>query len=386
MHKNKKFELVSNSGKKPFFSINKLKMIILILIIFSVIVLSLFVLTNNLLEELRQDHILFVNNSVEKISFLNNEIFKLTNSNIDLNKSLLNLTNQYNLLSSKTNALEFSYSNLKVEVAETLSKIDSYEREIQSSLEWFNSNSILDKANENVLLNLNSNCKKTTSKVCQINLGCFHLVNSEFINYKYKDDLITSNISDKLQSISEFIKNKGGDCEDFSLFFKAEYNSLVNSCDGKKPSLFAWIEKTSSRFWANFNETWYLQNATIKYLGEDNIFPIVVCGAIFNPQTSEVNGHCVLAFASKKIISAKDISILNSAELVEPQTGNYLGFIGADSGVFLVSEKTSSLSYINTLITDNDFFIYKNNEWSNYGKFGEELLVDKNSLLDLLNN
>lgn len=381
MHKN------SVSKQKPFFfdktSSTKYIWAILILVVLLVVYIGLLVFSNISSENLKKEYSAFVAGYDSKVSSLNSIIFSLNKENSDLNSALNKLNGEYNSLSSKNNALEYSYSNLKDEVDSTISKINDYQIEIQSSLDWFSSNSVLGN-HENILLNLKSSCKKETSKVCQINLGCFHLVNSEFINYKYKDDLITSNVSDKLQTISEFIKNKGGDCEDFSLFFKAEYNSLIESCNGKKPTLFAWVEKKGSRFWSNFDNTWYLENATQKYLDKNNVFPVIVCGSIFDPNTGQVNGHCVLAFANKKIVSSEDISVLNSAELIEPQTGGYLGFVGNDSGIFLVSNDSVHSSFINTLITDNDFFIFSNNEWSNYALFGEELDNDKNSLENLI--
>lgn len=373
------------NSEKTFFSNNSLKLIIFVLIIFCLVLLGFIILNNASFEKSKADYALFVNNSVSKISSLNSAIFVLQQSNFDLNKSLFDLNLKYNYLFVENVSLESSYSVLKEEVNSTLAKIDAYEEQIQSSLDWFNTNSILGENHENVLLNLKTNCKKQTSKSCLINLGCFHLVNSKFINYVYKDDLVTSSSFDKLQSISDFIKNKGGDCEDFSLFFKAEYNSLVDSCSGKKPNLFAWVENKGSRFWSNFSETWYLPDAKAKYLDVNNTYPVVVCGSIYDPQSKEINGHCVLAFASKKIISVGDISVLNNSELIEPQTGQYLGFVGSDSGVFLVSQNSSSLSYIDTLITDNDFFIFRNNGWSNYGKFGSELHINKNSLEVLIN-
>ncbi len=385
MHKVSKAKQFFANSEKTFFSNNSLKLIIFVLIILCLILLGFIILTNFSIEKLKEDYALFVNNSVSKTSSLNSEIFVLQQSNFDLNKSLLDLNFKYNSLFSKNISLESSYSVLKEEVNSTIEKIDEYEEEIQSSLDWFNTNSVLGENHENVLLNLKSNCKKQTSKSCLINLGCFNLVNSKFINYKYKDDLVTSSSFDKLQSVSDFVKNKGGDCEDFSLFFKAEYNSLVDSCDGKKPNLFAWVENKGSKFWSNFSETWYLPDAKAQYLDVNNIHPLVVCGSIFDPQSQQVNGHCVLAFASRKIISVEDIFVLEDSELIEPQTGQYLGFIGSDSGVFLVSLNSSSLSYIDTLITDNDFFIFRNNEWSNYKKFGSELFIDKNSLESLIN-
>jgi hypothetical protein len=346
---------------------------------------ELLVLTIDSFEGVKREYSEFSANSSSKISSLNSFIFLLNQTNFDLNSSLINLNRKYNSLSSKANALESSYSDLKEEVDKTISKIDSYEKEIQSSLEWFNSNSTLGSGTSFILSKLKSNCKKESRNACKINLGCFHLVNSEFIEYKYKNDLVTSNTLDKLQSISEFISNKGGDCEDFSLFFKAEYNSLVNTCSSDV-SLFAWEREGGNKFWANFDSSWYISNADEVYLSKENIFPIIVCGAIFDPQSKKVNGHCILAFSSKKISSFEDISVLNSAELIEPQTGEYLGFVGEDSGIFLISEKSNALSYIDTLITDSDFFIFRNNDWANYERFGNDLNIQKENLNLLIKN
>jgi hypothetical protein len=384
MHKKIKMGSNLTNLKVSVFPENKIKLMAFILLFFCLIFLILFILTSASLDAVKKEHSIFVSNSSNTISSLNNAIFDLTKTNSNLTNSLIDLNIKYTLLSSKTDSLESSYADLKKESDLTIAKIEDYQTQIQSSLDWFNLNSTLGETHENILLNLKSSCKKETSKNCQINLDCFSLVNSKFINYKYKDDLATSDSLDKLQSIEDFIKNKGGDCEDFSLFFKAEYNSLVDSCNGKKPNLFAWVEKKNSTFWSNFENTWYMDNATIKYLDSNNIFPVVVCGSIYDLQTDKINGHCVLAFVSKKIIYAEDIFILNFAELVEPQTGKYLGFVGSDSGIFLVSDNSFVDSYIDTLITDEDFFIYKNNEWVNYAKFGVELSNDKNSLEQLL--
>lgn len=366
----------------PHFS----KLFGLLIILFLLLITSvvLIFLINSSLEKLKKEYNDYVTLTSSNIDSLNKKIIELNNEKSDLNKSFIKLSLDYSSLFVKANELESSYFNLKEEVDNTLIKIEDYEKQIQSSLEWFNNNSFLNTTDSKIISKLKSNCRKITSNGCQINLGCFNLVNSEFINYKYKDDLVTSNTVDKLQSIEEFIKNKGGDCEDFSLFFKSEYNSLTEYCSDKPLVLFAWVSEKNSRFYANFNETWYLSNAQKKYLNKENIYPVVVCGAIFDPNVQVINGHCVVAFANKKIISFEDISALNSAELIEPQSGAYLGFVGDDSGVYLISQNSSSQSYINTLITNNDFFIYKNEEWVSYSKFGEELDDQKEKLFELV--
>jgi hypothetical protein len=391
MSKKIKKESLLNNSKSTSFSFeddkknkNKFFGLILFLIIFLIASLSIIFLINSSLEELKKDYSEYVLLSSNKIDSLNKLVLDLTIKKNDLNKSLNIITLEYNSLFDKANELESSYFDLKEEVNETLLKIDDYELQIQNSLEWFSYNSKLGANSSRIISNLKASCKKESTKICQINLGCFHLVNYEFINYKYKDDLVTSNTIDKLQSIEEFIKNKGGDCEDFSLFFKAEYNSLIEYCSNKPIELFAWVDEKNSRFWANFDETWYLSNAKKKYLNESNVFPSVVCGAMFDPNTQSINGHCVIAFTSKRINLIEDIDSLNHAELVEPQSGKYLGFVGEDSGIHLTSQNNSSSSYINTIITDKDFFIYKNKEWVNYEGFGVDLENQKQKLVELV--
>jgi hypothetical protein len=219
---------------------------------------------------------------------------------------------------------------------------------------------------------------------CEINLGCFNLVNLEFVNYKYKSDISVLNVEDKLQSISEFVNNRGGDCEDYTLFFKAEYNSLVVSCEKESPRAFGWVKNAGTTFWANLGHTWYLPNAKKVYLDINNIFPVGVCGSMLDPNTGAINGHCVLAFAQKKIFSVDDISVLFSAELIEPQSGMYLGFVGESSGIYLVNDPKRSSSFIDTLITDNDLFLYRGGKWNSYSTFRDELAAQKTALSAVL--
>jgi|GEM_PF-1215756 len=377
----------SSLKNESFFSKKKLGVIIFVLVVMLVVLSFFFYLKNSDYDSLKKEYSSFVVDSKNTIFSLNEKISLLEKNNSDLNKALINLNNAYDSLSSKSDKLEESYSTLKIEVEGTIKKIDEYKAEIQSSLDWFNYNSLLGKEGFSVLSKLKSNCKSENSKSCEINLGCFNLVNFEFLKYEYKNDLVTSNTLDKLQSVSQFIKNKGGDCEDFSLFFKAEYNSLTQSCEGKEIKLVAWVRKDNDRFWLNFDSSWYLPDAKKVYLSKENIFPAIVCGSMYDPRSKKINGHCVLAFSNKKIVSFQDISVLASVELIEPQSGEYLGFIGDDSGVFVISYlggSVSSLSYIDTIITDNDFFIYKDGLWNNYAKFNDELSLKKEKLESLL--
>ncbi|MCX6804264.1 MAG: hypothetical protein NTY48_06915 [Candidatus Diapherotrites archaeon] len=261
--------------------------------------------------------------SLIKIDSLNTEIDSLNKSNASLLSELNSLNTDYSDLSKANSSLSTSYSSLKSEAVATLDKIDKYENEIQGALDWFKTNSIL-VSGSGADVDLRANCLKINSDSCEVNLGCFHLVNSEFLSLQYKSDLMTSNSVDKLQSLDGFLRNSGGDCEDFALFYKAEFNSIAKKCVGKKISLFAWVDSKGYIFWANYSSSWYLNDAKQKFLSSENLFPVIVCGSMFDLRSGSVNGHCVVAFSPSKISSAEDIAWLNSAELIEPQNGEYL--------------------------------------------------------------
>ncbi|MFA5125507.1 MAG: hypothetical protein WC462_00710 [archaeon] len=369
---------------KAFFSKRVLTYILICFVLVSFLLLFFAFFLNEELSSLKAEHEAFVLQSNNNIYSLNESISVLEKQNSDLNLNLINLRDSYDSLSTSNTLLNKSYSDLKNEANITITKIEDYELNIKKSLDWFQANSMLDDSHRAVLLNLKSNCLEKSSLNCEINLGCFFLVNSEFLDYTYKLDSVTSDSVDKLQSLNDFIKNKGGDCEDYSLFFKAEFNSLVEGCGDKRVNLFGWVEKKGSTFWANTSDTWYMSDATKKYFDKNNLFPLVVCGSMFDPKSSNVNGHCVIALNKIKIFSSDDVSSLESAELIEPQTGEYLGFVGQDSGIYLVSQNPDSTSYIDTLITDNDFFLYRHNKWNNYSEFGTELAQRKKSLEELL--
>ncbi len=388
MHKKSRFVHNSKSILRDkinlFFSRKKLLIIAFLLFIFCVVFAFLLFSVNGDYIALNQEHNSFVAKTGETIYLLNRQLTSFSQKNSDLNNELNELNKNYSSLLSSKIDLDKSYLVLKEEVSLTIKKINDYELEIQKSLEWFSKNSFFDKEQERVLLNLKSNCLKSNLSSCEINLGCFYLVNSEFVNYKYKSDIATAGVLDKLQSLNDFIKNRGGDCEDYSLFFKAEYNSLVNTCGEKQIKLFSWVDKKNSKFWANYQNTWYLDGAEKIYLDKNNIFPIIVCGSMKDLQSGQINGHCVIAFSSIEINSPQDIYFIGLAELIEPQTGEYLGKIGVDSGIFLITDSLARESYINTLITNNDFFLYRDNKWVNYASFLKELDEKKAILRELL--
>lgn len=250
---------------------------------------------------------------------------------------------------------------LKSEVEDTISRLEAYRLELNRSLEWFKANAALSSSvpEQKIKDSLRHECVKVEGDHCTLLLGCYHLVNSAYYDLKYRSDISTSSKSDKIQSLSEFLDNRGGDCEDYSLFYKAEHSYLLSLCKGKDVSLEAWVPG-EGKAWVNFDESWYMPNSETVLLPDGFIHPNVVCGEIFDFNTGKVGGHCMIALTRKEILSTKDLGLLRGAPLVEPQSGKYMGLIGADSGIILL-ESTADYkepSYIYMVVTDNDLFLY----------------------------
>jgi hypothetical protein len=371
---------------KKNFNIFKYLALFLVLVLVVVIMGVIFLVNENNYVNAEFDAFKIRTNG--EILNLQNNILVLNSENNSLSSNLDNLGDDFDKLQTSTRDLNLNYSVLKDEAENTIEKITNYEKELQDSMQWFGTNAILSSKQNRLLTILKANCKKRLNDTCKINLGCVFLINSEFENFKYINDEITSNEIDKLQSIEEFISNKGGDCEDYSLLFKAEFNSLIKSCekDNLKINLVAWEEFDSSkRLWLNNSQTWYFENA--RAVNIENNFPNIVCGNMFDLQSKKINGHCVIAFTKNKIESISDLNLLSNAPLVEPQSGKYMGKINSTSNIFLINDNYSNIdSYINTVITDDDFFLFSRieNSWQNYGKFATELLEKQESLENLI--
>ena len=306
-----------------------------------------------------------------------------------LKYSLASLNETYNKLSR-------TYIVLKKEVDSTIQKIDVYETELQESMEWFKTNSVLDTSEEQqeVMDYLEDDCFERKEDTCYIKTGCFYLVNSNKLGLRYNLDVITSGELDKLQSISEFIENKGGDCEDYSLFYKAEYNSVLEECgniDSLNIMLEVWIPTQDSADWyeLDFSRTWYLKSAREINMEEGYVYPNIICGSIYDLNSGDVSGHCVIVFTNIKIESKQDIDKFENAPIIEPQDGRYMGLVGdTSSGIYLMTEdnyKNPPDSYIYEIITDNDLFLFskEHGEWLSYSVFDEELHAKKLELLNI---
>lgn len=307
-----------------------------------------------------------------------------------LKTNLQNLNETYSKLSQ-------AYNVLKKEVDSTIEKIEFYEQELQESMEWFKNNSILDKSEEQSRIRdyLKRTCLKKENDKCYIKLGCFYLINLNELGFEYKKDVKTTGEEDKLQSLSEFIENEGGDCEDYSLFYKAEYNYLLEQCGETSSSniiLDAWTTslERGDMYWLDFDSVWYINYASGVTLKQTYIYPNVVCGNFYDLNTGEISGHCAIAFTKDKIESKQDIEELDGAPIIEPQNGGYMGVINYEpSNIYLLTKHNYNNppeSYIYEVITDNDLFLFsgEHEEWLSYSIFDQELHSKKEELLNLV--
>ncbi|MBL7169757.1 MAG: hypothetical protein ISS48_01965 [Candidatus Aenigmarchaeota archaeon] len=359
-------------NKRKFYII-----IAIIIAIFSIVVLIQFLNYSSYRKKTES----YIENLEENVGSLHKEGEELKENLEELNEEFENLNKSHIILEG--------------EVQSTIKKIETYQNEIQESMKWFNDNSILpeDKGGNRYLERTyryleREECIEKVGKKCYIKSACIHFVNSIRNRFNYKEDIETSLEEDKLQSLDEFLENKGGDCEDYSLFFKAENNylkeeSIESGCSDIV--IEGWVESEGDKYYVDPKMEYFYDNAKRFLLKGEYIYPNIVCGNIYDLNLDKVSGHCVVAF-TKEQISSEDLNELNEAPLIEPQSGEYMGLINdASSGIYL--SKNYGVSYIYEVITDDDLYLFsdENNKWLSYSMFNQELNEKKMELIDLVN-
>lgn len=319
------------------------------------------------------------------------EIERITAINKNLSISIDNLQKglevsgqQISQLEAANKDLYTSYTELKSEIDSTVMDLNAYEKEINESIGWFKANSDLVAVSEGQGIGeyITNYCYHTdvTRDKHYVKTGCLILVNENKLGLKYKEDIVTSEKVDKLQSLSEFIKNKGGDCEDFSLFYKAEWNYLIANIQSPSTVIVdAWEPvETSEIYWLDFLDTWFYKNANPVELKGGYIYPNVVCGDLYDLNTGEINGHCMIALTKSKIGSVAELNKLKDAPIIEPQNGRYYGRINnPDSGVYIaqnINDIGTTGSVIYKVVTDEDMhlFVQSIGSWKSYKLFYDE--------------
>lgn len=365
-----------------------------------VLAISYIITLNSNISSLEQDNVLLQEAYDQDKALLESELSNLSQENMVLNEYLGELNISYSELDISYTELSQELQDLQAEVDTVIERIESYEQELQDSMQWFNDNSDLSILDSDYAIKryLQTNCLMQSHGRCRIKTGCLFLINTEKMDLFYKYDIYTSNEMDKLQSLSEFVENDGGDCEDFSLFYKAEFNYLLELCEDVDPTEI-YIESWTGakyeyhKYALDFSRTWFVAGAEEYDLKEGYIYPNVVCGILPVP-SGGASGHCVIAFTSDRIMSEDDLVLFDQAPMIEPQTGNYLGLINDESSqVYLLSKEYFEESeegmykpYIYEIITDDDLFLFSIDdlEWMSYSGFYEELSEKEQELQNLI--
>jgi uncharacterized protein YoxC len=365
-----------------------------------VMVVILFLRVEEVKKELIQTNNEYVNYQEEKtreIRGLNSEIKHLEQEKEGLEQSLAEKQEELQVLEKKYNNLAENYEGLQEEASNVLRTIDDYQQELNESMEWFRANSGLEGLNvSNSLKNkiesqLRYRCIEKEGNRCTINTGCLYLVNSQFLEFEYLNDTNTSYSEDKLQSLNEFVNSQGGDCEDFSLFYKAELAFLLNECEASPSEyvLVSWrpASEEGKRFWLDDSHQWFIREAA-RMLLLGNRYPYVVCGQILDPVKNRIGGHCVIAMSKEKINSIGDIDKLKGGPLIEPQDGRYIGEVGEDIILIMEKDDFSYNSYISQIITDEDMFSFsrERERWEGFAFFSDKLDKTKKKLEQEIND
>jgi cell division protein FtsB len=164
-----------------------------------------------------------------------------------------------------------------------------------------------------------------------LNLGCaIYVLRSKFnLSYKKESD-------DKLKGIKEFLKDKGGDCEDWSFFFMQLVNYFKEKENVKYLKILVKDDKDKVVLYRENNYEYILKDYS--YLEEDIslLIPTVVCYKV-----DKERGHCQLAFLNES-------NPLRPIEgfIIEPQNGIYEGKIKGKEKIYKINGNKKKEIYL----------------------------------------
>ncbi|VVB66394.1 Uncharacterised protein [Candidatus Gugararchaeum adminiculabundum] len=296
---------------------------------------------------------------------------EITRSNLADTQHELNLTwgelaqTQEDLAAANNEIAEKNtvLTETKEELVSVQSDLNRVSDTINSSIQWFEDNSLMPDYEGFAFMNYIDLYCVTGSKV---KLGCIDSILKDKKGVAYIDE----EGYDQLYSLKEIIKRKGGDCEDFSLLLKAILNTLKKN--GKDLDVEAWDSAGSGQYiiYEEGDSYFYYPDATGKKLGSiQDLNPYVIC---FSQGES---GHCIIALSTSKINSVADVRKIDRSATFEPQTGQYLGKIGTDYYVCTDGEDgcDQEINHIYFVISDNDLYTFSGGKWTSYAYYSGKI-------------
>ena len=279
-----------------------------------------------------------LNSSLEKtqdnLSKLDKTITTLESEFGQFEKKYINLTVAYNKKSE-------DYSTLRQDMAALDSKI-------KEKMIWFTQNTKLTAQAKTEMSSVLNKIENYCVKDNKINLPCTIVFLSNN-GYTYIPDA-----KDHIESINEFAKNGGGDCEDWVMFIRAFLNNYKNK------NLVLMKKSKGSKFdlYKKGNTKWYLPDMESQYVPTNNENYLGVCYSLTN------GGHCVVSVGDGDFIQNGDI-------VFEPQTGEFLGEISKSPGnplYYFKNENKHVLYQVAVIIGEKDINVWDNTKqtWLNY--------------------
>lgn len=327
-----------------------ISVLVILIIIFSFVSIRIIISQNKIISFYQESYqLLKLNHDTLKNNF---EELKIANENLNKNNILLK---------NKSTKVSKEMEEVKIEVDKVIEKMNDFEITVKDSIKWFKvNNNIAEFGDYNkIKLDLTNNCVAQNDK-CRINLSCIQEVNYDNkIKYLYDDESVFK--LDFLKDLRLIYKQHGGDCEDFSLLFKAEYQYLLDYCriNYSNKDIISYTEDINA-------------SGTNMY---------VVCGN-FDPGgvVEDYSGHCVVALSGESIKKSSDTyhSIIESV-LIEPQNGQFLTKLPDNETIKIFDNGVPPDTYhfIDFVITDSDLIIYDEYsdeiEWSGYKDFQEKI-------------
>jgi uncharacterized coiled-coil protein SlyX len=260
------------------------------------------------------------------------------------------------------------------------SELTQLETTINSSISWFRENAYMPAnyswASDIFMSRVMSDCTDRGS----LNLACVsHLMENTAFAIHYREDKVSSGKDDFLQSVKQTIDSGWGDCEDYSLIFKA----ILNSARQKNASLniMAWQPAESGEFRVYPKETpgetgpyWVYSNAKAANMGSPS-HAYVICYSV-----DESSGHCTVALSNSDVQSSSQVPSLQGAYAFEPQNGRYLGKLGDSLSICTSSGCKQQGGKVWLVISDSDLYMYGDNGWQGYADYVAKVKAAKAGL------
>lgn len=311
------------------------------------------------------------------------QILQTTEQDLEQKESLLAQEEEKTrILQTQLGSAQKNLSDTKKELEQNFQRLSTLKsdisemtKELDDSMQWFEDNSYLPESHSWNVEILQTRITKDCVYEGRLNLACItHRMANTAVSLRYLEDLDAGS-SDHLQSLIETADRGGGDCEDFSLFFKSIINSLKES--GNDEKIIAWFPSQGSEFRVfpldeDAESYYYYPNAASVEIGAlDTYHPYVVCFA-----RDHSSGHCAVALSQDELKSSSDIYSLDSAHVFEPQSGLYLGQIGRNFRICDEDHGDACWQAPNTIlivITDNDIYRVWKGKWNGYADFSAQL-------------